>query len=291
MGNAHPVQWARDRRRRLEQWAKGDVGRWTREALAVCLPGVPLAAMLGFFANNGVDQNTTGWKSGDESERAKAVERKRFPLKRADPSDAEVYGHIGSDDLHELGPGGVEGNRCPAPVATGACPWVSLATSAEVVKVLGREGVTGAAWYGAHRDQCVIGVANVARHLRAIRARLDARLQWDDLKPLGIYAVFCGMSSWSAGGGRMEDHLERHAEHLAPLPEHTRVGEFLRLAGAVDDRGGRHREDEYTAIRWGQKREAMILAAQWTGEDVSWFGDGLSDADRAEVYARLVAVT
>lgn len=287
MGNAHPRDWARDRRHRLKRWATGDVGRWTREARDVCLPGVPVAAILGFFANGNLDENTAGWITCSDEERADAVARKRFPLKRRDPSDREVYGNVHDNDLHELGPGGVEAGRVPTPVATGACPWVSLATSAEVVKVLGREGVTGGAWYGAHQDQVVIGVANLRRHLRAIRVKLDARLQWDDEKPLGIYAVFCGMSSWSAGGGRMEDHLERYTEALASKAEPARVGEFLRLASATDESGGRHREDEYTALRFAQKLSAGILACAFTNEDPAWFDDGLGD-DRDKVYAALV---
>lgn len=290
MGNAHPREWAHDRRHRLKQWATGDVGRWTREARDVCLPGVPVAAILGFFANGKLDENTTGWIACSDEERADAVASKRFPLKRSDPSDREVYGNILDTDLHELGPGGVEADCVPTPVATGACPWVSLATSAEVVKVLGREGVTGAAWHGAHQDQVVIGVANLRRHLRAIRAKLDLRLRWDDEKPIRLWGWCCAMTSWSAGGGGTETHVEAYTTELAVVDEARRWGEFCRLAAAEDSEKRKHRADEYSALRSCQKLEAGRLACAFTQEDAGWFLDG-SDADRAEVYARLVAIT
>ena len=138
MGTDHPLAWAREKRHRLRAYASGEVAEWTRKARDVCLPGVPLAAIDGFFANGKLDSNTTGWIAGDARERTEALTHSRKPL-GGDPTKG--YGHVGGDDLHELGPGGVEGNRCPAPVATGTCPWVSLATSAEVVEVLGQADV------------------------------------------------------------------------------------------------------------------------------------------------------
>lgn len=290
MGTDNPLAWAREKRHRLRAYASGEVAEWTRKARDVCLPGVPLAAIYGFFANGKLDSNTTGWIVGDDAERAEALARNRKPL-GGDPTKG--YGHVGGDDLHELGPGGVEGNRCPAPVATGTCPWVSLATSAEVVEVLGRPGVTGAAWYGAIPDQVVIGVANLRRHLHAIRARLDPRLQWPEDKPLGLWAWFAAMSSWSAGSGGTERHFERYTDALAPHVEGARVGAFLRLAASVDDPGRKHRQDEYTALRGAQKLEGARLAVQWTGEGDAaraWLDDGLGD-DRERVYAALVGAS
>jgi hypothetical protein len=65
------------------------------------MPGVPVAAFVGFTAN-GDPYNTTGWRVGDDNERAEAVRKGRFPFKNKNPNDHDVYGHIGSNDLHEL---------------------------------------------------------------------------------------------------------------------------------------------------------------------------------------------
>ena len=71
-----------------------------------------------------------------------------------------------------------------------------------------------------------------------------------------------------------------------------RVGRFLQLAAEHDDPGNRHRQDEWTALRWSQKHEAAVwIAPQIEGEEWApeWLrDDGLSDAERAAVYARLV---
>lgn len=295
MGTANPFRWARDRRHRLARWARGDVGLWTRRARDICLPGVPVCAILGFFANGNLDENTTGWIAGDAMERAEALVKLRYPLKNKNPH--EGYGAIGSDDLDELGPGGVEAGRRPKPVATDPeCPWVQLAKSPEVVKALGREGVTGRDWYGAHEDQVVIGVANLARHLRAIHAKLDARLQWDATKPVTLWPYFCAVTRWSAGGGGTARHLDRFEVELAAVVGGARVGTFLRLAAAVDDPGTKHQQDEYSGLRWAQKREAMVLAAEYTGEGdaaLEWLDDGLDDGpsnERKTVYDRLVEI-
>lgn len=292
MSATEATRWAASKRSKLETYAKGEVGEWAAKARDVCLPGVPVAAIVGFMANGGRNENTTGWKVGDQRERDEWTVKGRFPLKDRDPRDRKVYGHIGSDDLHELGPGGVEGGHCPTPVATDPeCPWVTLAASEEVRKVLGRPGVTGKDWYDAIPDQVVIGVANLARHLRAVRRRLPPPLQWAEGKPVTGWQYALAMMTWSAGG-LAASHVTAYAVELAGLREVERWGRFLVLAGAVDDPRSKHRADEYSANRTEQKRAAGALALAFTREgDARFFDDGLDDAARARARARLAEVS
>lgn len=288
MSAQHPVSWAAEKRHKLRAMGPSWV-EWTTKARDVSLPGVPVAALAGFCAN-GSPYNTTGWRVGDQRERDEAIAKGRRPFKRGVRGD-----HGGVDregDLHELGWFGTEAGKTHAPVATATdCPWVTLATSADVVKVLGRPAVTGGAWYGAVADQCAIGCANLARHLRAARRRLDERLQWDDTKPVTLWRWAVGMMTWSAGG-RGAMHVNAFAAELATLPEAARWGRFMELAAATDDGGNRHRQDEYSAIRTAQKFEAAVLFAsklpeRWASE---WLADGLTPDARARIYDRLVEV-
>jgi len=296
MGNADPIAWAKSKRAAIKRDTRPRVLAAMTRARDVLLPGVPLAALVGFTAN-GDPYNTTGWKAGDQRERDAALREGRFPFKSKRPDDPEVYGHIGSDDLHELERFGVEGGYCPTPCATDPeCAWVVGARSEGVKKVLGRAGVEGAAWYGALDDACAIGIWNLRRHLDKARVELaefDPRLSWeDDDKPFGLWPYFAGMSRWSAGG-RGSRHFGRFAARLALLAPSMRVGEFMRAAGEVNDPGNRHAQDEYTALRGGQKLCAARAAVALTGEGpaaLAWLDDGLRD-DRAAVYARLVATT
>lgn len=296
MGNASPKEWARGKRRKLRGYVEGEVGEWSARARDVCLPGLPLAALLGFAAN-GSPMNTTGWRVGDAGERDEALAKGKRPF-AGDPR--EGYGAIGSRDLHELAEYGVEGGYEGTPCATDPeCAWVVGARSEDVRKILGRDGVVGAKWYGATSDGCAIGAWNLRRHLRAARTKLasiDPRLSWaDDEKPITLWQSLCASASWSAGSGGFTRHVRRFADELAALPEPRRVGRFLQLAAADDDPGGRHRQDEWTALRWAQKHEGAVLCASWIeGEPgaAEWLrDDGLSDAEREATYARLVAIT
>lgn len=296
MGAAHPLEWARDKRRRLEAYAGGDLGVWAAKARDVCLPGLPLAVLLGFAAN-GNAMNTTGWLRGDESERAESVRKGKRPF-AGDPTKG--YGAIGSRDLHELGEFGIEGGHEGTPCATDPeCAWVVGARSEAVRKILGREGVTGERWYKATADNAAIGAWNVRRHMAAARHKLlaiDPRLSWEgDGKPVTLWQSLCASASWSAGSGGFTKHVRRFADELAALPEGRRVGRFLQLAAAEDDPGNRHRQDEWTALRWAQKHEAAVwIAPQLEGEPwaLEWLrDDGLSDGERDRVYARLVEVS
>ena len=296
MGNASPEVWARDKRRKAKRYATDRYVPVLTRARDVAMPGTPLAVLIGVACNNGDEENTTGWIAGNDAERAEAL-AKTPPRKPLGGDPAKGYGHVRSDDLHELGRFGVEGGHCPTPVATdNDCPWVVLARGETVDKILGREGVTGAAWYGAIDDQVAIGVADLALHAHEVWKRLDPRLRWEEdgdggPKAWTLWPVFCGVNGWSAGNGGIERHVERYTAELAALPPSHRVGDFLRRAGLVDDPGNRHKADEWTGLRWSQKREGMIEALKHTGEG-EWarrfLDDGLSDAERPAVYARLV---
>ncbi len=288
MGSSAPKDWAADKRRKLQRYATDANARWTRESRDVCLVGVPLAALDGCGANGGDNENTTSWISFSERERAEAIAKGRKPL-GGDPSKG--YGNVNSTDLNELGRFGVEGNRLPELVATGSCPWIAGARSAAMRKILGRAGVEGGDWYGAAAipDQIAIGVWNLRRHLDAIRTKLDPRLSWaDDAKPITSWAYSLAMMSWSAGSGGASKHVNAYADELAALPESHRWGAFMRSAARVDSDARKHRADEWSALRTEQKRRAGVLACTFTGEDASWFADGLTDAERDEVHAALV---
>jgi len=290
MGSAEPTAWADDKAHKLRGFAR-EILQITTRSRDVLLPGVPVAAVFGFFANNGLDENTTGWLSCSEREREEALVKGRKPL-GGDPRKG--YGRVDARHLHELGPGGVEGGHVPDEVAAGDCAWVRGARSEGVKKVLGRAGVEGRAWYRATDDQVAIACWNLQRHSRQINARLPAALQWgDDAKPWDSWRWFATMSSWSAGTGRADEHFERHAAKLAALQVSRRVGGFLRLAAEVDDPGDRHTQDEWTGLRGAQKIAGGRAAAALTGEGAAalqFLDDGLG-ADRATVYARLVAVS
>ena len=294
MGTSTPAAWARSKRDRLERRAAGEVRGYLDAAVEVVMPGVPIAAVLGFAANGGTNENTTGWISCSESERREALTLGRKPL-GGDPRDG--YGSVDGDDLHELGPFGVEGGHVPELVAGPGSVWYGLASSAEVRKILGRDAVTGARWHGAVADQYAVGVANLARHSGSIRAKLhalDPRLAWDaDAKAWDLWRWAMTSGAWSAGAGGLLRHVERYVAEIAAAPPSQRWGLFCRLAAEVDDGGAKHRQDEYTALRTAQKLEAGRLAVQWTGEgDVArvWLDDGLG-ADRDAVMARLAAIS
>lgn len=297
MGASDPKSWATDKRKRLRSYVDGDVGLWTAKARDVCLPGVPVAALLGFAAN-GNRYNTTGWRVSDEAERQEALRAGRKPF-GGDPR--EGYGRIGSNDLHELGEFGIEGGRCPTPCATDPeCPWVVGAQSEAVKKVLGRPGVTGAAWYKATADNCAIGAWNIARHMNAARKKLaevDPRLSWeDDDKPVTPWMLAAASMSWSAGSGGFVRHVRPYAAALAPMPENHRIAEFLRRAAEVDGGKSRHGDDEWTGLRFSQKWAGGVLCAPWVTAE-PWGpeflrDDGFADdAERERIYARLVEVS
>jgi hypothetical protein len=296
MGAAHPLEWARDKRKRLEAYAGGDLGVWAAKARDVCLPGLPLAVLLGFAAN-GNAMNTTGWLVGDERERAESVRKGKRPF-AGDPHRG--YGAIGSKDLHELGEFGIEGGHEGTPCATDPeCAWVVGAKSDDVAKILGRPGVVGERWYKATADNAAIGAWNLRRHMRAARVKLediDPRLSWvPSAKPVDLWQDLCASASWSAGSRGFTKHVRKHAAELAPLPAGPRVGRFLQLAARDNDPGRRHDQDEWTALRWAQKHEAACrIAPQIEGEEwaLEWLrDDGLSDGERDRVYARLVEVS
>lgn len=294
MSATEPVRWARGKRDKVKAYAASDVGEHSAAALAVCLAGVPLAAALGFCAN-GDAYNTTGWRVGDESERQEALRKGRRPFVKGDPR--EGYGGIGQKPaLHELGYYGVEAGKTPTPVATDPdCPWVKLATSDEVRKILGRPAVTGGAWYGATADLCAVGLANLRRHWRGARADLHPSLQWDpEDKRRTLWRWALAMMRWSAGTGGIR-HVNAYADELAALPEAQRWGRFVVLAARDDSDARKHRSDEYSAIRTCQKIEAGVVATEYLPAEpwaLEWLReDGLTDAVRPAVYARLAEVS
>ena len=72
VGSDNPVKWAGGKRDKLDDLAAPAMLALFAEARDVCLPGVPLAAPIG-FCFNGDPWNTTGWKVGDQRERDEAI--------------------------------------------------------------------------------------------------------------------------------------------------------------------------------------------------------------------------
>jgi hypothetical protein len=283
VGADSPDKWAREKRSRMERRTR-EWGDLVERASNILTPGVPVAAHLGFAANGSRDENTTGWISCSDREREEALKLGRKPL-GGDPRTG--YGAVTSDDLHELGAWGVEGGHVPERVATGDCPWVTGARSDGVRKVLDRAGVEGHEWHGAHEDQIAIGVWNLSRHSRQIRAKVDPRLSWAaGDKPSTLWRWALTMMSWSAGTTGAARHVARYADALAALPEAQRWGALVRLASTYSGDGRKHARPSYSVLRTCQKLEAARAHAD-DHATAAWFADGL-DADRAAVYARLV---
>jgi hypothetical protein len=290
VGADSPDKWAREKRYKLDDLTKAPMLVVFAKARDVCIPGLPLAAALGFCLN-GDPYNTTGWKVGDEAERARAVEKGRRPFKKDVRGD---YGGVDREgDLHEVWWFGTEAGKTPTPVATDPrCPAVTLASSDEVVKILGRKASTGGAWYGDDEGNAAVGFANLRRHWESAREDLDERISWArDDKRATLWRWAMTSMRWSAGG-RGVNHANAYVDELAALPEERRWGKFMLLAAEHDDAGNRHRQDEYSALRTAQKIEGAVLAcARIPAEPwaLAWLrADGLTDADRAAVYARLV---
>lgn len=283
MGAASPSAWARDKRDKAARYVIGEVRDAILLATSAMCPGVPLEAVVGACLNGGRNENTTGWKTCSLEERAEALRTGRKPL---GGSPTTGYGNVTSKNLHELGPLGAEGGYVPDLVADEGSPWAGFARSDGVKRALGREGVIGAAWYGAVRDQVVIGVASIVRHGRETFARIDARVRPEvglDGLPASwtLWPWALSLAAWSAGNGGLARHVNRHADALSAVPEAARWALFCRLAGAVNDPGAKHAQDEYTALRTRQKIEGARLAARLTGDAaaLAWLDDGACDAD------------
>ncbi len=290
MSEAHPNEWAKGKRSKAKRYAEGEVAAHLRAAIPVLSPGVPVAAWIGVACNGSMNENTTGWITCNDAERAEAERTGKTPLGRA-------LGDYARTGLHELGPLGVEAGRAPHTVPSDDSPWCSGARAPAVSLILGRGGVTDpGAWHGAIADQVVIGVYNNVAHGRKTRRLLDGGLQWEvgaDGNPVlwSLWPFAVATMAWSAGNSGAARHINRFVEALAATPESKRWGEFVRLASTFSGEGHKHKRPSYSALRTCQKLAAAALAAGWTGESgaaLEWLDDGLGD-DRAQVFEVLVS--
>ncbi len=286
MGVDFPEAWAHDKRDKVRRYV-ADLSPIIARASAALTPGVPVAAHIGFAVNGSRRSNTTGWITGSEEERVEAL---RTGVKPLGGNPRAGYGAVGSQDLHELGPWGVEGNRCPELVATGACPWAMLAVTEGVRSVLGRSGATGAGWRDDVDAQVVIGVANLARHSRLMNAKLPAALRWDDAAPWSFWRWFLTSMAWSAGEGGTARHVGRYIAALSAAPEASRVAVFAREASTYAGDGSKHARPSYSVLRTLQKIEAARLAALSTSDtaDLSWLA---ADVDAATIAALVASAS
>lgn len=279
MSAASPSAWAASKRDKATRYVR-ELGPLIARASDALTLGVPVAAHVGFAVNGSRKSNTTGWRSCSADERAEALREGRKPL-GGDPRNG--YGAVDSNDLHELGPWGVEGNRVPELVATGSCPWATLATSDGVRAVLGRDGSTGAGWYDDVDAQVVIGVANLARHSRLMNAKLPAALRWDDAAPWTLWRWFLTSMAWSAGEGGTARHVGRYIADLSAAPEASRVAVFARCASTYDGDGRKHARPSYSVLRGLQKTAAGSLAATIANDAaaLAWLRVDIDDATTA----------
>lgn len=294
MGADHPERWARKHAGKLDDLtAPAMLARFTR-CRDVCLPGVPLAAVVG-FAMNGDEWNTTGWKVGDQAERDAAVAKGRFPFKKKDPRDASVYGAVTrTGDLHEIWWFGTEAGKTPTPVATAPdCPAVTLADDPEVVKILGRRASTGAGWYDDEDGNAAVGFANLRRHWRQARAALAPRSAGTRTtsgprsgggvarRPDGPPAGAASATSTTTPPSSPRS-LRRSAGGASCRSRPPRTTRVAAPPGRVH--GAAHRAE----ARGARLAVGRIPSESWAR---AWLDDGLSDVERAAVYARLVEVS
>jgi hypothetical protein len=272
--NHSPVQWAREKLKKMSGWwadqnvdpqvGKLYVGKTIREMTPKVFPGVPAEAIIGFCANANIKENTTEG--------------------------------VASQKFHEIGLFGTEAGprNGPAPNPDPKAEynsWGKLAHQPTVKKLLGGRPATMKhnQWKVAIPDQVAVGLVNVRQHGHKVAAMLDPSIRPDITKSSAPFFVACCFMGWSAGDGRAARHLNRFKDVLARVPEGQRWGTFLRAvadgikSGRLNLRGIRkHNNVAYSALRTWQKLAAGQLLARQTGGQAQWFNTGLG-ANEVEV--------
>lgn len=243
----NPYTWARDKQSMLARWNAGVVGDTIRRLSPMIWPGVPYEAFLGFAANGSIRGETS-----------------------SDTALPPPYGV--NNSFHELGLFGTEGgNRIdstmgtfpgiPVPVPLAPAPtmsnnsWRSLASSARVVNALGRPASLELNGWLAVPDQVAVGLANLKSHLAStISSGLSGAGPVDQNS---LWALALAFGGWSAGSGRMAQHVRRYASQIQGVSDDAKWGAFLNaVANDPNTSGQSHSNPAYTAMRTWQKLEA-----------------------------------
>jgi len=265
----------------IKSWWRGDIGRLTREYGARTFPGAPAEALMGFESNSGGPrENTTGWLTGSEEERAAAATAGRRPLSGS------------FNGFHELGLFGVEGGVAsgPAPgqVAGPHNNWLPLATSGDVRNLLGRNAVTAPGSWVAVQDQIAIGLVNLRKAGREVMNGLPANIRARSEGSLWFVAL--AFMGWSAGVAGTRSHIIRYASALAGVPEASRWGAWRYwlakdfVAGRIASRpANSHENPAYSAVRTQQKLRAGEELQYELGGTSRWFDDCIGTVQRAIV--------
>ena len=252
-----PARYERDKLAETRERWDGGLGQRLRAWGPRVMPGVPLEAVMG-FASNGADKGDPGLT----------------------PAHAA---------FHELGYFGVEGGpySLPAPNRDTSEPnsWLRLHNDPRVRAMLGRDA-TMTPWpvrgVGTSRaeadipldDQVAIGLANLADDILGMAREAPAAIRPSN--PSSLWAVALGFAAWSAGAGRLRQHLARYADALAAVPEEQRWLALIRLAAADPESapaGSNHRSPAYTVLRTQQKLRVGRGLARAIGGPVAWFGE------------------
>jgi hypothetical protein len=276
-----PDTWAQGKRAKLQAYASGKVGEWTRRALPVIAPGSFVCSWLGVFANGSEWENTTGWITGSASERETAARERRTPIRTADttydPNDASLWSNRG---FHELGVGGVTGGSARGAAPSGGA-WMAGASAADVRAVLGRAANTApGAWRAPAGipDQVVLAMWSLRNHavevarvlggaVRGPRAVLEV-VDGKPATPWSQWTFALATMGWSAGSTGAANHLRPYLAELVLVEPALR---FSRWTELLVERGrpGRarsHGNAFYSCLRTWQKFQAGVIAAPMTGE-------------------------
>jgi len=260
-----PIAAGASNRARLLRMADQPLGQAFREFGPRMWPGVPWEAWLGFITSANLTDNTT----------------------TGAPNQA----------FHEIGVGQVPaGPRSgPAPNPDPRAPnnaWGALASSPEIVSVLGRPAVMGPdQWKTAPRDQAAMTIANLKRDYAAVKAALAPGVKPTvDASP---WAVAMAYAAFSAGAGGAARAFNQFGPQLAGVPDSRKWGALLQALndgirnGTLQPGAPNHPNPFYTAMRTWQKMESARQLAQGTHGDAGFFADGLPN--QRDVVAAVLA--
>lgn len=248
-----PDLWARGKLSKMQRWASGDVGARLRAFAPQVFPGVPPGVWYGFMANGSENEDT-----------------------------ATAAGHA---PFHELGMFGITGGpwNVPAPNTDTSVgnDWAHYHDDSRVRAMLGRDACMSpeGCWRGDRGgvpDQVAVGLVNMRDKANA--RSLPASIR--PANPLSPWGILASSASWSAGSGRLAQHLAPYADRLAQVPDvasdrFVAWGRMLAddlVSGRVPvgPGGSDHHNPAHTYIRTRQKLAASSLVDPESAAFFAW---------------------